>query len=184
MKTVNDREQFLIEVNHQLPEKAASVELGVLHGDFSKMILEIINPRSLWLIDPFNNGGKKYNDGLNTAYSTIGDYHNIVERFKEELIAWKLHIQRCYSFEAVKTLMDGIFDFIYHDASHLYGDIKRDLKEWLPKLKASGLMCGHDYINFQDFGVIQAVDEFCAEHNFEMIILNENGGDYALKKIA
>ena len=43
-------------------------------------------------------------------------------------------------------------------------------------------MCGHDYTGNYSDHVIKAVDEFMVEHNFEMIILNENGGDFALRK--
>jgi len=42
-------------------------------------------------------------------------------------------------------------------------------------------MCGHDYTDAYGFGVVKAVDEFCKEHDFEMIILNNNGFDWALK---
>ena len=43
-------------------------------------------------------------------------------------------------------------------------------------------MCGHDYFNHSNFGVIQAVDEFCEEHEFEMIILNKPGWDWCLRR--
>jgi hypothetical protein len=64
----------------------------------------------------------------------------------------------------------------------LYDDLKSDLKDWQPKLKLDGFMCGHDYIEHEDFGVINAVDEFCETSDFEMFLLNKNGGDYALKR--
>jgi hypothetical protein len=47
-------------------------------------------------------------------------------------------------------------------------------------------MAGHDYVKYSNFGVIQAVDEFCEEHGYEMIILNNNefdSFDWALMKI-
>jgi hypothetical protein len=43
-------------------------------------------------------------------------------------------------------------------------------------------MAGHDYFTYDNFGVIQAVDEFVKEHNFEMIIFNNAGFDWALKQ--
>lgn len=183
MIMLNDRTEFLQECGKILPVNHTGVEIGVLKGDFSKMIIENLNPKTLWLIDAFDNGGQKYSDGLSTAYSTIGDYYNLIERFKSYIEAWQVFPQRNYSFDVVKYLADDVFDFIYHDASHLYEDIKRDLIDWLPKLKVKGLMCGHDYIEYKDFGVMQAVDEFCKEYNFEMIIFNKNGGDYALRAL-
>lgn len=183
MITVNDREQFLDEVWKLMDVDSICAEIGVLYGDFSKMIYSKFTPIELVLIDPFKQNEKYYHDGLNyllTAYSTQKDYESVLKKFEN---IHTVVINRCYSYEAVKGYENSFFDFIYHDASHLYEDIKRDLNDWLPKLIPGGLMCGHDYIQHESFGVIQAVDEFCKEHNFEMIILNENGGDYALRKI-
>lgn len=118
MVTVKSREEFLHRVAQVIPMTSACIEIGVLHGDFSAMILREINPRTLLLIDPFNNGGKKYSDGLSTAYSTIGDYYNICERFKDEMRKWQVHVEMNYSFNAVKTRINNTYDFIYHFAAN------------------------------------------------------------------
>ena len=34
---------------------------------------------------------------------------------------------------------------VFVDASHLYEDVKRDFKNWLPKVKAGGVFIAHDY---------------------------------------
>ncbi len=179
MKTVTSREDFLREVLAITGEGCESVELGVLYGDFSQTILDILKPSFLILVDPFEVSEQKYKDGLATAYSTSIEYENIVKRFKGNE---KVFIERSFSYDIVDNYGEDIFDFIYIDACHLYECVKRDLTDWLPKLKDGGIMAGHDYANISDFGVIRAVDEFCIEHGFEMIILNSNGGDWALKK--
>lgn len=184
MITVNSRETFLEVVKEYLPENPTVVELGVLQGEFSRDILDKLSPKDLVLIDPFVTVGLKYEielAGVTTAYSTETDYDNLLMRFEKEIFSGQVIINREFSYDAVKTIPDYIFDLIYIDASHLYEDVKRDLKDWLPKLKPNGLMCGHDYVDFDNFGVIQAVNEFCEEYNFEMIIFNSNGGDFALK---
>lgn len=181
-----NRKAFLAFLIKEMVEKGVAVEIGVLHGDFSKMILELLKPSKLILVDPYVRSDESYGASLsflNSAYSNEEDYNNIVKRFEKEIYSCQVEIVRKYSYEAVDYVAVNSCDFIYHDASHLYDDIKRDLNDWLPKLKEGGLVCGHDYIEFDNFGVIQAVDEFCKEHGFEMIIFNENGGDYALKKI-
>lgn len=185
MITVNDREDFLRSVKYYLPDKPGAAEIGVLHGGFSNSILKIIIPSFLTLIDPFERGDSTYSEGLGflpSAYSTDEDYENVCKRFATEIKGNRVCVDRRYSYETLADYYDGSFDFIYHDASHLYEDIKRDLNYWLPKLNPGGLMCGHDYIEHESFGVMQAVDEFCKEHNFEMIIFNTNGGDYALRR--
>jgi hypothetical protein len=180
MITVTTREDFLKEVKKNISDNSVCVELGVLDGDFSKMILDILQPNCLVLVDPFvTNDDKKYEDGLPTIYSTEIQYFKLLKRFENEP---RVVMYRNLSYWVVNSFTDGYYNFLYHDASHLYEDLKRDLNEWLPKLKNGGIIAGHDYIEFINFGVIEAVNEFCEQHNFEMIIFNENGGDWALKR--
>ncbi len=119
---------------------------------------------------------------ITTAYSTEVDYVNLLRKFADQIYSKQIIINRKYSYEAVKNYEDNKFDFIYIDACHTYDCVKKDLNDWLPKLKNDGLMCGHDY--FDGFpGVIQAVDEFIVDNDFEMILMNDNGYDWALQKI-
>lgn len=178
MITVNSREEYLKEVFKIIGVNCDTIELGVLNGDFSQMILDNLKPDRLYLIDPFEINEQKYEGGLSTAYSTENDYHSVLTRFEDDE---RVVVNKSYSYDAVKGCK-RIFDFIYIDACHLYECVKQDLNDWFPKLKKGGLMCGHDYTDAYGFGVIQAVDEFCKEHNFEMIIYNNNGSDWALKQ--
>jgi Methyltransferase domain len=65
------------------------------------------------------------------------------------------------SKEAAAYVPDGSLDFVFIDADHSYEGCKADIQAWLPKLKPSGFISGHDYDNtdFPCFGVKQAVDE-------------------------
>lgn len=186
MIKVLNREDFLTCLWSQLPLKPNVAEIGVLHGDFSESILTILNPKRLFLVDPYSTESKKtYGKqlaGMSVSYSNEDDYSKLLGRFSKEIMSDQVVIIKRFSYDAIDLFRDESLDAIYIDASHLYEDAKRDLGDWLPKLKKDGLMCLHDYIIFDDFGVIQAVDEFCKEHNFEKIIFNWNGGDVALKK--
>jgi hypothetical protein len=53
-------------------------------------------------------------------------------------------------------------DFIFIDASHDYESVRADLDAWLPKLRARGVIGGHDYRTGAFPGVTRAVDEFFA----------------------
>jgi len=185
MIKINTREDFLIELDEYLPRQCKCVEIGVLYGDFSELILKIIIPECLVLIDPYLISESKYSNDINsltTAYSTEQDYQNVLHRFRNEIASEQVIINRKYSYEAVDYFADGSLDFVYIDGSHLYLDVKRDLNDWLPKLGKDGLMSGHDNTPNYKLEVGLAVDDFCKEHNFQMIIFNENGGDWALKR--
>lgn len=60
--------------------------------------------------------------------------------------------------QAAGAFPDGWFDFIYLDACHTYAAVRADLAAWLPKIKAGGLIGGHDHIAAFP-GVAQAVAE-------------------------
>lgn len=185
MKKVQSREDFLTAVGDYLPTNCNAVELGVLHGEFSKMILDFINPNRLFLIDPYKESVETYGadfEFLPCAYSTQKDYDNILIKFQEEIKTTKVVVDRRFSHEAVSDYPDKTFDFLYFDGCHLYPDTKKDLTDWVITLKDGGVIAGHDYIELKSFGVIRAVDEFIKEYGFKMIVFNENGGDWALKK--
>lgn len=187
MIELRNREDFLTALRITLPLQPNGAEIGVLHGDFSDKILKIVNPKRLFLIDPYGNGDNEdtYGVELNNApvaYSTEQDYLTLHKKFSKEIQAETVIVLRKYSYEAIDAFVDQCLDFLYIDASHLYEDVKRDLEDWLPKLKTNGILCGHDYIEFDNFGVIQAVNEFSKENGFEMMFLNRDGGDWALRK--
>lgn len=187
MTIVDNRDEFLKALLDYLPQDCKAVELGVLYGDFSEKILSILKPKTLFLIDPYKTDETKtYGEGLNnlpTAYSNEQDYQNLVKRFENEIKVGKVFVLKNYSHMIVGLVGDNIYDLIYIDSSHLKEDVKKDLNDWLPKLKYGGIICVHDYVDIKGFGVVEATDEFINEHGFEKIIFNENGGDLALKKI-
>jgi hypothetical protein len=190
MIKVNSREDFLKEIAKIQPIQYA-VEIGVLHGDFSQMILKALQPDKLILVDPFETDDELiYDDNSLAVYSSESDFQNLLKRFEGGIFSGKITVIKNYSHKAFEDpankdfwkAITGRIDFIYLDACHLYECVKQDLNDWFPKLSKKGVMAGHDYINHADFGVIQAVDEFCKEQGFEIIILNENGGDWAAVK--
>lgn len=180
MQTVETRRDFLIELKNLLPLNVDAVELGVYRGDFSKMILDIIQPHTLVLVDPFACNEEKYSSGLTTAYSSEDDYLVVQEKFAKEIKNQNVIIDRRFSYDAVNDYADDCFEVIYIDTNHLYHGTKKDLNDWKLKLSIFGFLCGHDFADIADFGVKQAVNEFMEENNFEMVLFNKNGGDFAL----
>jgi hypothetical protein len=188
MIITQDRTNFLIGIANLLPKDSTCVELGVADGIFSKDILNYLNPKQLFLIDPWKIGHDKnsnvthYSWGLPTAYSNEEGFLKVKNSYLKEIESGKVIIKRGFSYEMVSTFPDKFFDFIYIDACHLYECVKFDLNSYFPKLKKNGLICGHDYAKGANFGVIEAVDEFAKNNNLKWSIKNENGGDWALTR--
>jgi predicted O-methyltransferase YrrM len=68
------------------------------------------------------------------------------------------------STEMAAEFADRSLDFVYIDACHDYRKVRLDIIAWIPKVKPTGIIAGHDY-NAEHGGVIRAVDElFGKEH--------------------
>ena len=68
---------------------------------------------------------------------------------------------------AASICADGILDFVFIDANHIYPSIKKDIEIWLPKLKPDGILCGHD----AEFYYSKLTDE---EKNIVNVLIGED----------
>lgn len=70
---------------------------------------------------------------------------------------------RISSEDASKKFKDKSLDFVFLDASEDYENAKRDIQNWLPKIKPGGILAGHDYYPEGSYdwfpGIKQAVNE-------------------------
>lgn len=66
---------------------------------------------------------------------------------------------RLKSHAAAPMFEDGSLFFVFIDADHRYEPVAHDIALWKPKVKAGGILAGHDYVADEWPGVVQAVDE-------------------------
>lgn len=140
----------------QMPLHAICAEVGVAEGYFSEQILRICKPAKLYMIEY----GKKYCE-------------NLRRRFATEIENEEVEILEGDSIEMLKKLQDNALDFVYLDATHDYEHPARELCVCKNKVKRGGLIMGHDYTRFslweaQQYGVVEAVNEFIVSNNYEM----------------
>ena len=144
----------------------------------SLKIIRILNPRRLYLVDPWAPGIDKNSPsefyggslkGQKTVYSSNSDLELIKQEFKKQIKGDKVRLIQEYSYNAVERFEDDYFDLIYIDATHVYESAIADLNDYYPKLKKTGLMCGHDYIKSDHFTVDKAVDEFRKIHKLTFL---------------
>jgi len=137
-------------------EWTTAIEVGVRYGIYAKEMLNRTNMH-IHCVDPW-----EYNAELH-------DPHIAFARFMERVYKTidRVTIVKDYSYNAHSMFIDNSIDFVYIDALHDYTSVKRDITLFYPKVKSGGIFAGHDYGSDWP-GIIQAVDEFCAENNYEL----------------
>lgn len=146
-------------------ENPIGAEIGVFGGDLSARLLARPDLQ-LIMVDSWEGEGAAYQ-------KDSGDWHAGLSQPKQDnyfamarnavgFADGRAEIIRGRSVEAAKTIEDGSLDFVFIDADHSYEGCKADIVAWWPKIKAGGLLSGHDYENeaFPKFGVTRAVHEF------------------------
>lgn len=169
-RLVPDRFKML----ERMPKNGVCAELGIWKGDFSREILKHLAPATLHLID------------IDPVSIRIAR-----EKFSKQISGDVVKIHEGDSSEILLSMPDRYFDWIYIDGDHSYTGAKKDLEASHRKLKETGLISLNDYIYFGSsdlykYGVIEAVNEFCITHNYEIIYLALHGrmyNDVTLRRI-
>ena len=171
-----------------VPKGSVVAEIGIFQGVFSRSLYETLSPRQLFLLDLFSGGGYSGDhDGNHVVYADLEQsYMNMISySFDKPAI----RLVKGDSSTLLKQFPDDAFDMIYIDGDHRYEGCKKDLLEAYKKVKSGGYICGHDYeMNMEkaqtvyEFGVKQAVDEFCVTHG-QTICAKGNDGcvSYAIQ---
>ena len=140
------------------------VEVGVFRGQMSRRLLQNDPTLFLFMVDSW----KASEEG--DSYTSTDDY---IARFTQEQhdavmqeaiaavseFANRHKVLRMTSLEAAKEFKDGSLDFVFLDGDHSYEGVKSDIEAWWPKVRPRGMLCGHDYREERNYGVIQAVTE-------------------------
>lgn len=169
-----------------LPQDSTCCEVGVRGGAFSGLILRYTNPKKLHLVDCWEHqeGEYRYDPGNVDQIRQDELYDIVVKRMAKH--GDRVEIHRNYSRDADLLFPDSHFDWIYLDADHTYDSVRQDLLLYSKKIKPCGFLCGHDYVEHKGmhFGVIQAVNEFCKDNGWELILLTTKEGfpSYILRR--
>ncbi|MEN0048285.1 MAG: class I SAM-dependent methyltransferase [Bacteroidota bacterium] len=165
IKVVRDRSELL----ETLPKNAVAAEVGVFKGQFSRRIMDVSQPKELHLIDPWD---------LIDNHSKHGKRHHqvVLETMKKEVEAGIVTVHRDFSGNVLPNFPKHHFDWIYVDADHSYESVIEELKICKDLVKPEGHICGHDYTRWAGggvvrFGVVEAVNEFCNEFGYEIVLL-------------
>ena len=133
------------------PRKQNYVEIGTYNAESTLLAASFDFIEDIFCIDPFN----------------IIENFTISKKRLSHIDKNIKYIQK-RSQDAYSLFEDSSIDILYIDGDHSYESVKNDLKNWHPKVKFGGFICGHDYNATSHPAVIQAVDEFVELNNLQI----------------
>lgn len=155
-----------------LPKKTIGAELGVFEGEFSKQIINTVNPSVLYLVDIFcgemcsgdKNGNNMKTIDLNSSYTKLSEKYKNTDNIK---------IIKDTTKNFLNSLENNFLDFVYIDADHTYEGVYSDLFLSREKVKNNGYILGHDYTpRFQ--GCVEAVNIFIKKYNLKLLLTTDD----------
>ena len=148
-------------------DDAVFVEIGVWLGKSTLYMAEEIKKSGknikFYAIDPFEICGKMIDPFPVPArkgqpWTMEQSYFHDHWKKVSEPVKDYVQLLKGYSYDEVRGFEDESIDFVFIDGEHDYESVKKDIKDWLPKVKKGGVIAGHDYVQIHQ-GVIQAVTE-------------------------
>lgn len=131
-------------------------EIGSFVGASATLIVYEGDVGRLWCIDTWNSSptDAKLYEGL--AKDEV--YLTFMRNMRRMIESGDVIPIRTDSVSAATLFDDGFFDMVYIDGDHTYESVWQDIEAWAPKVRAGGILCGHDFMTFG--GVMRAVLEF------------------------
>lgn len=158
------------------PGPVLGAELGVFAGRFSRRLLQREDLRLL-MVDSWEGDGAAYQVDSGDWHGRLTqDMQDEYKRAAEAATAFAEDRRRVIHMRtdaAAEYVGDDGLDFVYVDADHSYQGCAEDIRNWWPKVKSGGWLCGHDYgqgpAGDEQFpGVRQAVDDFVRANQLEL----------------
>lgn len=160
-------------------------EVGVFRGHFAEILCDVLKPKTLYLIDPWEKMGELF--GFSSDYTNGG--------LLPTRIAKQETVLRLQSFSNINIkFIEGFFpedasfehtlDWVYLDASHSFDATLRELRYLDGIVTEKGCIFGDDWVlnpNHSHYGVFKAVQQFVKETRW-MIIAAGPGGQWCLRR--
>ena len=127
-------------------------EIGVNRGRFSERLCKENSDIELYCIDPWSK---------NLDVRDMDKRHRqTVERLKP----YNATVIKKTSMDAVVDFEDDFLDFVFVDGNHEFDYACMDIICWSNKVRSGGIVACHDYFQFYNAGVVDAVDAYTRTH--------------------
>lgn len=130
-------------------------EIGTRHGHSAKLWCETVPGLKLTCIDPYS---------IYRPRKSQEKQDSVFESAQETLAPFDVTFLRESSTKVSDRFEDGSLDFVHIDGDHAFDMVMQDLIFYVPKVRKGGMILIHDYFNFYQGGVIQAVNAYTECH--------------------
>lgn len=154
-------------LNENLGKKLVGAEIGVFEADHAKAMMDTLDMKKLYLVDP-------YESYVDYGVDDKNDYKVLIKARKtaeRKMVPYgdKIEFIQTRSLDALDKIPEGL-DFVYIDGNHEYEFVKQDIEAYYPKVRNGGVVGGHDIQNgfcSEHDGVLQAFVEFVNKKNLK-----------------
>ena len=108
-------------------------------GTAHDYILPIVNPKKLYLIDPWDLS----EENITLWPQSKQNREKVIKMFSDNE---SVEIVQDYSDSAAEKFDDGYFDCVSSDWALEYGDAKKEIISWLPKIRRGGYLSGETFL--------------------------------------
>lgn len=151
----------------------AIAEVGVAFGDFTKFLIQELQPSRFDAYDIFKLDDSQRMNGLSCADILQGKTHLefFSERFSEQIQSGVLTAIAGDSSTCLKAA-GTLYDMIYVDGDHSYAGVKKDADVAVNCLAENGVLIFNDYtmmdLGGYKYGIVPVVNDLCVNHNWKI----------------
>lgn len=149
------------------------VEVGVAYGGHSECILRDTKVEVLYGIDPYTRYQEYDGDAMNLEQSKLDDMFQMVNS-RLAFYDGRFRLMRQFSVKASVDFGNESLDFAYLDGNHYEQFVLEDLTAWFPKVRAGGMISGHDYNHPSFPGLTRIVNKFFADKGLSVNYLGNH----------
>lgn len=148
-------------------------EVGVAFGDFTKFLLQEIQPARFDAYDIFRLDDSQRMNGVSCADILKGRTHLefFSERFAAQIAAGVLTAIAGDSSSCLKAA-GTLYDMIYVDGDHSYEGVRKDAEVAVTRLAENGVLIFNDYtmmdLGGYRYGIVPVVNDLCINHGWKV----------------
>jgi len=118
-------------------------EIGVEQGRYAEVLCRANSVLELLCVDAWQ-ASNTYR-----PHVTQAQVNGFYLATQQRLQPYHATCLRAFSVDAARAVPDSSLDFVYLDAAHDFANVAADMAAWAPKVRAGGIVSGHDFTTRQ-----------------------------------